>query len=361
MEYSADLKCPELPRAGQPQVGRISWRILLLGVVISSTFLFLLLRRLDYRQLWIALVRINGPVLTLPIISTLAGILLCALRWRNLFSPRMKVGFWICFGALGVGNMANNILPARGGDFLRCFLVARRNSLTRGSTALATLGLEKILDGLALLTVLMVSSLFFAPPQWFGRLAMIAGIVFGGALAMAILLHHRLNWIIALTHSIFRVLHLELLGDEAAAPFEWFAQGLGAIGSPSQLVRLVVLTAGIWAVDAVGVWGLAWALRIPVSFPGAALVSAIVGLSTMIPAGPGYLGTYDFFSVAALRLLGVEFASATALTLLMHAWSFSSAMVIGATGLGICGVRFSRVMAGDIGSLDREELITANN
>ena len=127
--------------------------MLLLGVTVSSILLFFLLRKLDWNQFWTALARINGPVLAVPITATLCGFLLRPWRWQKIFPPRMKVGFWICFGAFGVGTMANNFLPARGGDFLRCYLVARKNPLTRASTALATLGLEKILDGLALLAV----------------------------------------------------------------------------------------------------------------------------------------------------------------------------------------------------------------
>ena len=97
----------------------------------------------------------------------------------------------------------------------------------------------------------------------------------------------------------------------------------------------------IWIADAVGIWGLAWALDVSVSIPGAGMVSAVVGLGLMIPAGPGFIGTYEAFSVAALRLLGVEFTSAMALTLLMHAWSLTAAMILGAGGLGLCGINFA--------------------
>ena len=66
----------------------------------------------------------------------------------------------------------------------------------------------------------------------------------------------------------------------------------------------------------IGVWGLAWALHIPVSIPGAALVLAILGLSMMIPAGPGYIGTYGSSRrrIAAPRR---EFANAMALAVLI--------------------------------------------
>jgi uncharacterized membrane protein YbhN (UPF0104 family) len=256
MEYSADLKCPELPRAGQPQVGRISWRMLLLGAAISIGLLFFLLRKLDWNQFWAALARIDGRVLALPMVATLCCFFLRPWRWQRMFPIRMKVDFWICFGAFGIGAMANNFLPARGGDLLRCYLVARKNPLTRSSTALATLGLEKILDGLALLAVLLVSSLFLTPPRWPGHLRLVSGFVFGGALGVAFLLHHRMNWFLVATHLVFRVLHLKPLADKPSALLEWFAQGLGAMSSLPQMTKLITLTALIWIVDAVAVLGL---------------------------------------------------------------------------------------------------------
>jgi uncharacterized membrane protein YbhN (UPF0104 family) len=77
----------------------------------------------------------------------------------------------------------------------------------------------------------------------------------------------------------------------------------------------------------------------------------------MIPAGPGFIGTYEFFSVAALRLLGVEFASAMALTFLMHAWSLATAMVIGASGLGVCSISFSALIRGDMSGVEGESVL----
>ena len=357
MENSDSIKSFKVFKTGGPPVARVSWRMLLLGIVASSSLLLLLLRHLDWKQFCIALAQIHCAVLAVPVVTTLGGFLLKPWRWQHIFPHRMKVGYWSCFGALGVGNMANYFLPARGGDLLRCFLVARRNPLTRASTALATLGLARIFDGVALVVVLSISSLFFTPPRWLLRLASVSALVFGGGLVFAFLLHSCRGWFLDLTHSVFRTVHLKPLGDEAAALFEWFAQGLGAVSSPPEMARLVILTALIWMADAVGVWGLAWALRISVSIPAAALVSAIVGLSMMIPAAPGFIGTYEFFSVAALRLLGVEFASAMALTVLMHAWSLTAAIMVGAGGLGVCGISFSGMVHGDISGINDERVL----
>jgi hypothetical protein len=57
-------------------------------------------------------------------------------------------------------------LPIRGGDVVRCFLIAREPSLSTAGTTLGTLGIEKIFDGLALFAVVVIGCLFLSPPQW---------------------------------------------------------------------------------------------------------------------------------------------------------------------------------------------------
>lgn len=354
MGYSSSLKTRSTSRLDFLPEGWASWRLLLFGVFISSGLLIFLLRQLDWSQFWAALTRINGRILTVPIAAMICGSLLKPLRWQKIFPVQMKPRFRICFGALTVGNMANNFLPARSGDLLRCFLVARKSTSTGGSTVLATVGLEKILDGLALLGVLLISFWFFTPPRWLERLVMVSGIFFIGTLAAAFVVHSRANWILALTHSVFQILRLKQLGQGAAGLVERFAQGLDAIKSPTQMAELVFLSAVIWIADAVGIWGLAWAMGISLSIPGAGLVSAIIGLSLMIPAGPGFIGTYEAFSVAALKLLGVEFAGAMALTILMHAWSLTAAMMLGAGGLGLCGINLAWLVHPDVKGIKDE-------
>jgi len=328
---------------------RTAWRMLLLGLAISSILLIVLARQLEganWSRFWSILANLDGRVLVIPIAAWTASSLLRPWRWQMIFPKRQQPRFLSSFGALSAGNMANNILPLRGGDVLRCFLVETGTSLTRASMALATLGLEKLLDGFALLAILLFSFIFMSPPQWLGRLSLISAITFGCALAGAVVLHYRTRAFLEFVRSSFRLLRIDSLGDRIATLLEWFAQGLEAVSSPLLISELAVLTLLIWAADAVAIWGLALALQVSVSIPGAAIISAIVGLSLMIPSAPGFVGTYEFFSVAAIRLLGVEFAGAMALTVLMHAWSVLCTTIIGVAGLWACGANFSRLIHG---------------
>ena len=309
------------------------WRWLFLGLLISLCFLVLLFRHVDLDQSWKDLAGVHVRLLLVPLLVTFVSTPLRPWRWQEIFPSTMRPGFIPCFGILSVGNMTNNLLPARGGDLLRCFLIQNKHSLSGASTALATLALEKVLDGLALLVIVLLSCCFFSPPQWLWKLGFLSGIVFVGALMMLVLLRYRTVWFLARVRSLFRVIRLVALGEKIAVLSEGFAEGLSAVTSPSHMTKLVLLTILVWVGDAALIWGIALVLDLSLSLPSAVFVSAVLGLGLMIPAAPGFIGTYEFFSVAALRASGIGSESALALAVVMHAWVFLATIILGFIGL----------------------------
>ncbi|HUO05319.1 MAG TPA: lysylphosphatidylglycerol synthase transmembrane domain-containing protein [Candidatus Binataceae bacterium] len=328
---------------------RIPWRMLLLGIAVSATLLYLLMRQLekgDWARIWDVLAGLNPWWMAVPIAGGLLSAILRPWRWQKIFPEESHPGYRPCFAALSVGNMTNNLVPARGGDLLRCFMISRDKSLAGASLALATLGLEKVLDGLALLAVLLISFLFVSPPRVLGAMGLIGGMIFGGAFFAIILLHYRTRWFLSVTRLIFRTVRLEALGERVATLFEWFAQGLGAVSSPATMTELAILTILIWAGDTFAIWGLALSLHLSVSVAGCLLVSAAIGLSQMVPSAPAAVGPYEAASVAALMLLRVKLASAMALTVLMHGWGILATVILGMAGLWLNGNIWSGIEVG---------------
>src|SRR5204862_522728 len=58
--------------------------------------------------------------------------------------------------AVAIGFMANNLLPARAGEFARAW-VASRNTPVRFTTALGSIGVERVFDGLTMLGLMAVA------------------------------------------------------------------------------------------------------------------------------------------------------------------------------------------------------------
>ena len=73
--------------------------------------------------------------------------------------------------------------------------------------------------------------------------------------------------------------------------------------------------------------GLAFDLNLPVYV--AVVTLAIVNFGILIPAGPGYVGTFEFFCVSALSLVSVDKSVALSYALVLHAVLFLPITVIG--------------------------------
>jgi hypothetical protein len=239
--------------------------------------------------------------------------------------------------------MANFLLPGRAGDLARCVLVGRSGSLAESSRTLATLAVEKVLDGLALVAMVLFSAWALRPPYWVVELLRVATLIFGGALVLLLLLRYRTQAITPYVRRLFRFVHLSTLEQKFDGLLTSFADGLSAVGSLAQMLTLLLMTASIWATEAAVIWGLAAALGLAVSLKSAVIASALLGLGLMIPAAPGGLGTYELFGTEAFKLTGITASSALALTLVIHAWVFVANIAVGVCLLAVRGISLAQL------------------
>jgi glycosyltransferase 2 family protein len=325
---------------------RLGARAALVGVLVSLVCIGLLSRQVDLAHSWKALTQLDAVVLLVPLAVFLLNIPLRALRWQMIFPPSARPRFWPCLSVLGISNMANFLLPGRAGDLARCVLIGRGVSLADSSRALATLGVEKVLDGLALVGMVLFAAWALSPPPWVMSLVWVAGLIFGGALVLMIALRYRARQLIGGLNAVLGRLGLSSLGDKLQGPLASFAEGLAAVSSAGQMLRLLLLTAAIWASEAVLIWGLALAFGLAVSVKSAVVVSAVLGLGLMVPAAPGGLGTYELAGVAAFQLVGVAASSALALTVVIHAWVYLTNISLGLGFLAFRGMRLAQLKEG---------------
>jgi uncharacterized protein (TIRG00374 family) len=314
-------------------------RSTLIGLLISLACAGLLFRQVDLKQSWRALGQLNVPVLLAPLAVLLSNLPLRAWRWQMIFPASSRPRFWPCLEVMGISNMANFLLPARAGDLARCVLGGRTSSLSDSSRTLATLAVEKLLDGLALIGMVLFSLWALSPPHWVLELLRLAILIFGSALLALIILRYRAPLLISYVRATFRFLHLPSLGEKLDAPLASFADGLASVGSTGQMTQLLLLTAAIWATEAALIWGLATALSLSISIESAVVVSAVLGLGLLIPAAPGGFGTYELFGTEAFKLVGLTASAGLALTVVIHAWVFLANIFLGLCLLGVKGIR----------------------
>lgn len=313
------------------------------GVLIGLGCLAILLKQVDLKQSWNALGRLNSPYLLVPVAVFFVNLPLRAWRWQLIFPASWRPSLAACLTVLGIGNMANFLLPGRAGDVARCVLVGGSGSLTDSSRTLATLAVEKVLDGLALVGMVLFSAWALHPPQWVLELIRVAIVIFGGTLVLLVALRYRTRSLIDAVRRAFRWMHLSSLEERFDGLLTSFAEGLGAVSSAGQMLTLLLMTAAIWTSEAGMIWGMAGALGLAVSLKSAVVASALLGLGLMIPAAPGGLGTYELFGTEAFKLSGIAASGALALTVVIHAWVFVANIVVGICLLAVKGISLAQL------------------
>jgi hypothetical protein len=315
----------------------------IVGILIGLGCLAVLLRQVNVKDSWHALGQLSGPFMLVPLIVFLLNLPLRGWRWQLIFPADSRPGFRSCVLALGIGNMANFLLPGRAGDIARCTLAGSTGSLIESTRTLATLAVEKVLDGFALIGMVLFSIWTLDPPTWVLGLLRTATLIFGGALVLLVIVRYRTRTLVGWVRRAFRWLRLSSLEERFDGLLTSFADGLSGIPSVKQLLVLMLLTAIIWITEASLIWGLSRAIGMAVTVKSSIVASSILGLGFMIPAAPGGLGTYELFGTEAFKLAGIPASGALALTVVIHAWIFFANVLAGFLLLGVKGTNLAQL------------------
>jgi hypothetical protein len=113
-----------------------------IGLLLSLFFLFLFFRKIDLRGVWESFKSVEY-VYTLPLMAiNLLAIWVRAKRWDYLLSPIKRVPMKELYNATAIGFMANNIFPARVGEFVRAIILGHRARISK-TASFATIVVER--------------------------------------------------------------------------------------------------------------------------------------------------------------------------------------------------------------------------
>src|SRR5262245_8678765 len=137
----------------------------LVGIAVTLLCLVLAFYGIDYHALWGALATANYVLVLPAMLLWLFGYVARSVRWRTILAGSSVGSLFNLFGVLMIGFATNNLLPARLGELARAYLLRRRTGL-RKTFVLASVFLERVFDGLALVAVLMILSAMIELPGW---------------------------------------------------------------------------------------------------------------------------------------------------------------------------------------------------
>jgi len=113
------------------------------------------------------LATLNYPWVALAIAFELIVYLAQAVRWRSVLRPVVSLSFGRAVRAIYVGLFASEVLPFRGGEAVRCFMVTRWTALPFSVSAASVL-IERVFDGAWLWLGLWLSLRYVELPKQLG-------------------------------------------------------------------------------------------------------------------------------------------------------------------------------------------------
>ena len=296
-----------------------------IGIIISIVFLWLALKGLSIAELLAVLPGIKWWWLLPGIAVYFIAVWARAWRWRYLLRPLKSLSTKELFPIVCIGYAGNNIFPARAGELLRS-VVLKRNEQIPISASLATIIVERVFDG-----VVMLSFIFINLPE-LAKLTSSSGVV-GSIQALAIagtsaFIGALVVFLLAAMYPKKAEVAAELLVNRVV-PMRFrekilgfsnsFLGGLEALRSPKDVLMIFITSFVIWLLETGKYWFVMHAFPFEVSFFALMLMNGIVNLATTIPSAPGYIGTFDAPGIAILQAFGIEKAIAVAYTLVLHA------------------------------------------
>lgn len=291
-----------------------------LGLGLTVVFLALALQRVDVGAFARELGQVNYAWILPSAVCTLLGYVLRTVRWRVILSGTARAPLRTLFPLLMMGFATNNLLPGRLGEFWRAYLLGRKRNVPK-SSALASVVVERVFDGLTLIALLGLVSIAIRLPGWSRDVEVLAAIVFASASVLVCVLVWRPGLAYGLSGYALRPLP-ERYSRFLELRLTSFVDGLAALRQPQVLASATALSVGVWLLEfssyvllSRGVnLGLPSLLQLPAL--GLALVT--INLGIMVPSGPGYVGTQEFFGTAALGVVEANPAAALALVAVSH-------------------------------------------
>jgi uncharacterized protein (TIRG00374 family) len=326
----------------------------LIAIVLTGGALYLAFRGQDFSVIFESIKHANVFALIGIVAFQLVAHFIRAWRWQFLLRPvKPKIGLYNSFKAVVAAYGLNNVVP-RAGELVRPAMIASSEKIPF-SSALATIVLERILDVIALGTVLVTSLFLFQkefavsfPDIASKSLPVIVAIAVGLAVFVLVLVNKTVEgWMFSLIGKLLP----KKIGGKIIGLLETFIAGLHGL-SKDTILPIIAGTVGVWIFYLLSTYAGTFVLPGSgienVGLDGAISLLALTGISITIPT-PGGTGTYHYFISRALNgFFAIPLPAAIAFATITHAVNYIAITLLGVFYMLRAGVSLGSAQKKDV-------------
>ena len=284
-------------------VGRVG-----LGVAASAFLGWLAVRGLDWGQVLESFSDVSLTKIVLAMIVFMVANYLRAARWRVLF-VNGTVSTNRLFVVQNIGIGLNNVVPIRvASEAVQIAILSLRDGV-RASVALATVGMERVLDLIVSALILGVALILIPEMERFT-------LYIWGAIGIAVI-----------SVVVVRILAWGSTGASWVLRLPFLAEFLSAVKDlereRTRLAASTAITLVYWLLVGVTAWLIADAISLSITpIVATAVIMGTIYFATAVPAAPAAIGTFEFAVVYVLEMFGVTREAGFGFAVITHAVFF---------------------------------------
>ncbi len=275
------------------------WRIGLLGVAVSLLAIYFIVREIRPEQFWQALTEANYGYVLPSAALLVAGLVTRAFRWQLLLGHSLPLRR--TFSIMNVAYLVNGVLPLRIGEVARIFLATRANPPVPPFKTASTIIVERLLDLLAVVLMVMVGVAAGPVPEVLRTAAAAGGVAVLVGFIVLVGLSWRRDWLHALMRFVIR-------GEGLRARLEpWvdhFLDGLKPLTQVRMLTGVLGWTALSWGISIAAGYILMFTFFDQASLSATLLYIAAAAFAIAVPAMLVNAGPYEAAIIVAISALG---------------------------------------------------------
>ena len=295
--------------------------------MVSAVFLYLALNNVNFGEMWVSLKGANYWYVIPYSAFIIFGMWVRAYRWRFMTDHIKKITLRSLFSSTMIGFMAINLLPARLGEVVRAYSLGAKENISKSAT-FATIILERIFDLIALLALVWFTLVFFPTPDEVKKVGYLTLILIAAILMVLYFLKTKTRPTLDVLEKPFMFLKLSWR-NKAKELFEKFATGLTILVDFKTLWLVFLISVLLWFATALSNYLIFLAFNIQPPIYASFILLIFVAFGISLPSSPGFIGTFQFACVLALKFFKIPESTAFSISVVLWVGNFLPVTLIG--------------------------------
>jgi hypothetical protein len=278
-----------------------------LGAIFSFALLYFVVKDIDLDKFLYYFSYDNIDILFYVLFVNFGLRIIISLRWNKLVDIIPGNNFLTTFNFTNIGYFANNFLPARLGDIIKSYLLAKKRNYSK-TQVLTSAIIERIFDLLGLSFLFIIAVLRYEIPENILR----GGYLFIGVLIILtstlLLMLNKSEYLDSKLNNLNKYNVINTIRQKIQSVFFYIRNYLNV----KDLAYLILTTSIIWFLYVFAGFIIIERLNGSLSWDASMLSLIFLGVSFILPSTPGNIGVHQFACVLAFGILGMDKTQAVA-------------------------------------------------